>query len=257
MHLRGSGIKAERERADWRWFLPVKSQGRPDNTSKKEERQERNKSNKRPREEQTTNNGNNNNRSREKQPFPPESQIAERHEPGQDGRTGAAAFREINRSYNWTCVLDFLGCGCEGRGGRRGARRDGGHTMGPEPSIMAQCLTHQTPVVELPLPLFMATGGLDEAELFILAGLIIHALSHSRGKAETEAQTSRGPGGEWNPSEEPPLFFFSPFFFLIWESAGVAPCSRPRCLPQRGGEGQLVYAGGRRTGALSGRLTSF
>lgn len=114
---------------------------------------------------------------------------------------------------------------------------------------MAQCLTHQTPVVELPLPLFMATGGLDEAELFILAGLIIHALSHSRGKAETEAQTSRGPGGEWNPSEEPRLLFF-PFFFLIWESAGVAPCSRPRCLPQRGGEGQLVYAGGRRTGAL-------
>ena len=56
-------------------------------------------------------------------------------------------------------------------------------------------MTHQTPVVELPLPLFMATGGLDEAELFILAGLIIHALSHSHGKAETEAQTSRGPGG--------------------------------------------------------------
>ncbi len=50
-------------------------------------------------------------------------------------------------------------------------------------------------VVELPFPLFMAAGGLDEAELFILAGLIIHALSHSHGKAETEAQTSRGPGG--------------------------------------------------------------
>jgi len=41
----------------------------------------------------------------------------------------------------------------------------------------------------------MATGGMDEAELFIFAGLIIHALSHSHGKAETEAQTSRGPGG--------------------------------------------------------------
>lgn len=51
------------------------------------------------------------------------------------------------------------------------------------------------PVVELLLPLFMATGGLDEAALFILARLIIHALSYSHGKAETEAQMSRGPGG--------------------------------------------------------------
>lgn len=41
----------------------------------------------------------------------------------------------------------------------------------------------------------MATGGLDKAELFLLAGLIIHALSHSHGKAATEAETSRGPGG--------------------------------------------------------------
>lgn len=73
--------------------------------------------------------------------------------------------------------------------------------MGTEPSITAQCFTHQTPVVEPPLPLFMATGGLDEAELFILAGLIIHVLSHSHGKAETEAETSRGPGGYWKASE--------------------------------------------------------
>lgn len=38
--------------------------------------------------------------------------------------------------------------------------------------------------------------------------------------------------------------------FLIWESAGVAPCSRPCCIPQRGSEGQLVYAGGLRTRAF-------
>ena len=79
--------------------------------------------------------------------------------------------------------------GEEGEGGGGGTQWALSHPSRP------QCLTHQTPVVELPLPLFMATGGLDEAELFILAGLIIHALSHSHGKAETEAQTSRGPGG--------------------------------------------------------------
>jgi len=73
--------------------------------------------------------------------------------------------------------------------------KGGGDAVDPFPSITVHCLTHQMPVVELPLPLFMATGGLDEAELFILAGLIIHALSHSYRKAETEAQMSRGPGG--------------------------------------------------------------
>lgn len=58
-------------------------------------------------------------------------------------------------------------------------------------------------------------------------------------------------GSRWRvePFRRTSTAFFS-LFFLIWESAGVAPCSRPRCLPQRGGEGQLVDAGGRRTGAL-------
>lgn len=64
----------------------------------------------------------------------------------------------------------------DGRCGWRGGV--GAHTVGPQPSITVHCLTHQTPVVELLLPLFIPTGGLDEAELFILAGLIIHALSH-------------------------------------------------------------------------------
>lgn len=47
-----------REGADGRWFLPVKSQGWPYNTSIKQERQKQNKSNKRPRKEQTMNNSN-------------------------------------------------------------------------------------------------------------------------------------------------------------------------------------------------------
>lgn len=41
-----------------------------------------------------------------------------------------------------------------------------GTRTGPQPSIMAKCLTHQMPVVVLLLPLFISTGGLDEAAGF-------------------------------------------------------------------------------------------
>lgn len=64
--------------------------------------------------------------------------------------------------------------GCSGEVDSRWVRAKGRRQWGgvrlaaadPWPSIMAQCLTRQTPVVEPPRPLFMATGGLDRAEPF-------------------------------------------------------------------------------------------
>lgn len=69
-------------------------------------------------------------------------------------------------------------------------------TIDPQPSITVFYLTYQLSVVELNLPLFINTGGLDEETLFILVGLIIHAPSYSCREAETQAQMWRGPGGQ-------------------------------------------------------------
>lgn len=169
------------------------------------------------------------------------------------GKTGGLELQHLERLIEvitghvfWI----FLGCGCEGRGGRRGQEGWG---------------TYNGPLAIHHCPVFDSPNGCSWA-----ASSIIHGYRRpGRGRAFyfsrvnnscplTQPRESRNRGADKQGSRwrvEPfrrtsTAFFFFFFLFLIWESAGVALCSQPRCLPQWGGEGQLVYAGGRRTGAL-------
>lgn len=126
---------------------------------------------------------------------------------------------------------------------------------------MAQCLTHQTPVVEPPRPLFMATGGLDRAEPFYFSR-VNNSWPLARPPAGKQKQR-RGQAGVQVASrtlhKKTRLFFSSSLFLFFFFDSGVSGSHSVPPNPQpperekereRGGQGQLVYVGGARTGAL-------
>lgn len=131
---------------------------------------------------------------------------------------------------------------------------------------MAQCLTHQTPVVEPPRPLFMATGGLDRAEPFYFSR-VNNSWPLARPPAGKQKQR-RGQAGVQVASrtlhKKTRLFFsslFFIFFFGIQESAGVTPGPPTPNLQRERKRGRGAARDSLCMEALtlepSGRLTSF